>query len=79
MEWISVQDEMPPECETDDVMKKIGIQTMSRKVLVTLNATGQRMTKTAYTRNGEWVCEAMRVFPDAVITHWKPYPEPCNN
>ena len=79
MEWTSVQDAMPPEYEADEVMKKIGLKSMSKKVMVTLEMTGQRMTKTAYTRNGEWVCDTMRIFPDARITHWMPYPAPCND
>lgn len=82
MDWIV--DELPR--EHDSVFSKyknspkFNPVTMfikcSNIVLVTIEHKGDRFVTSARTGDGKWRNDYLRIYPDAEVVAWMPYPEP---
>ena len=77
--WIPVEEQMP-EMHDAGILKMLGIQQMSEKVLLAiLNEEEAIVDNDAELRDGEWYSDTLRFLKAGgkafTVTHWMPLPE----
>ena len=78
--WVPCSERMPEEQDAG-IMKKFGIQLMSKKVLITIESNGEKaVDNNAHTRDGEWHSSFLQFLKaggkECRVTAWMPMPEP---
>ena len=73
--WIPCSERLPKEKDAG-ILKKLGINTRSDIVLVTVRVKEDLIADHARTNNGIWHWELKYAFPDHEVVAWMPLPEP---
>ena len=61
-----------------DKWRDVMFRKSSNKVLVTIQAHGQRIVDTAYTIDGDWKNDFLKMHKESKVISWMPFPEPGN-